>query len=230
MTPNLSPFAVLSIPALAVLLSFAALILFPGIRVKSHRLLLSFSGAFLLGITLFELLPQVFSGFRGRQAGVFIAIGILTQIVLEYFSRGAEHGHVHHKGDGAGFSVMLFLSLGIHAFLEGIPLVQNTDVVWAISLHKIPVALIFGSFLLASPLSRAQSWGIIVLFALMTPLGSIFGNLSALQQVYPYLLALVIGMILHVSTTILFESSKNHSVNLRRLGAIVVGMILAYLL
>jgi hypothetical protein len=47
---------------------------------------------------------------------------------------------------------------------------------------------------------------------------------------YTYLLALVIGMILHVSTIILFESSREHAVNLRKLAAIVLGMVLAYLL
>lgn len=230
MTPSPSSFLVLTLPALAVFLSFVVLILFPGLRVRSHRLLLSFSGAFLLGITLFELFPQVYKEFDVRQTGVFIALGILLQIVLEFFSRGAEHGHMHHNTGQTGFSTMLFISLGIHAFLEGIPLVQNPDVVWAISIHKIPVALIFGSFLLNSGKTRLQSWGIISVFALMTPLGAICGNLSFLQQVYPYLLALVIGMILHVSTIILFESSKDHSVNLKRFGVIVLGMVLAYFL
>jgi zinc transporter ZupT len=230
MTPSLPSFLVLTLPAVAVFLSFVVLILFPGLRVQSHRLLLSFSGAFLLGITLFELFPEVFAEIKGRQTGVFIALGILLQIVLEFFSRGAEHGHIHHKADQSGFSGMLFLSLGIHAFLEGIPLVQNPDVVWGISIHKIPVALIFGSFLLSSGRAPIQSWGIIAVFALMTPLGAVFGNLPVLQQVYPYLLALVIGMILHVSTIILFESSKDHAVNLKRFGVIVLGMFLAYLL
>jgi zinc transporter ZupT len=75
-----------------------------------------------------------------------------------------------------------------------------------------------------------QSGLVIGLFALMTPLGAILGNLTVLQTVYPYLLALVIGMMLHVSTIILFESSKNHRVNLKRFAVIVLGMFLAYLL
>ena len=230
MTPNQPSFLVLTLPALAVVLSFVVLILFPALRLRSHRLLLSFSGAFLLGITLFELVPEVYRDFEMRQAGVFIALGILLQIVLEFFSRGAEHGHLHHKKEQSGISGMLFLSLGIHAFLEGIPLVQNPDVVWGISIHKIPVALIFGSFLLGSGKTPTQSWVVVVIFALMTPLGAIFGNLTMLQNIYPYLLALVIGMILHVSTIILFESSKDHAVNLKRFGVIVLGMVLAYLL
>jgi zinc transporter ZupT len=230
MTTGLPPFLVLTLPAFAVLLSFAALILFPGLRVQSHRLLLSFSGAFLLGITLFELFPTVFVKYEIRETGVFIALGILLQIFLEFFSRGAEHGHVHRSADNSGFSTMLFLSLGLHAFLEGIPLVQNTDIAWGISIHKIPVALIFGSFLLSSGRTPLQNWIIMAVFALMTPLGALFGNISALQQVYPYMLALAIGMMLHVSTIILFESSKDHKVNLKRFAVIALGMFLAYLL
>ena len=230
MIPNLPSFLVFTLPAFAVVLSFVVLLLFPGLRVRSHRLLLSFSGAFLLGITLFELFPEVFREYEVRQTGVFIAVGILLQIVLEFFSRGAEHGHVHQTEAHSGFSAMLFLSLGIHALLEGIPLAHNPEVVWAISIHKIPIALIFGSFLLSSGKNMLQSGLVIGLFALMTPLGAILGNLTVLQTVYPYLLALVIGMMLHVSTIILFESSKNHRVNLKRFAVIVLGMFLAYLL
>jgi len=230
MAPNLPSFLVLTLPVLAVVLSFATLLLFPGLRVRSHRLLLSFSGAFLLGITLFELFPEVFRAYEVRQTGVFIALGILLQIVLEFFSRGAEHGHVHQTEAHSGFSPMLFLSLGIHAVLEGIPLAHNPEVVWAISIHKIPIALIFGSFLLSSGKNLFHSGLVIGLFALMTPLGAFLGDLSGLQMVYPYLLAMVIGMMLHVSTIILFESSKNHTVNLKRFAVIVLGMFLAYLL
>ena len=125
---------------------------------------------------------------------------------------------------------MLLLSLGLHAFLEGIPLSVNQPIVWAISVHKIPVALILGSFLLDSGLSRPTVWGFVGLFALMTPLGTWLGSLQVLEQIYPYLLALVIGMILHVSTIILFESSRDHAVNLKKLGVIVLGLVLAYFL
>ena len=68
------------------------------------------------------------------------------------------------------------------------------------------------------------------LFSLMTPLGAWLGSLQVLQDSYPVLLGLVIGMILHVSTIILFESSRDHAVNLKRLGVILLGMLLAYLM
>ena len=55
------------------------------------KLLLSFSGAFLLALTLFDLLPEVYDHLEPKQTGFFIMCGILLQIILEFFSKGAEH-------------------------------------------------------------------------------------------------------------------------------------------
>jgi hypothetical protein len=43
------------------------------------------------------------------------------------------------------------------------------------------------------------------------------------------LMAFVIGIFMHISTTILFESSDIHRFNLAKLGAIVVGTGLGFL-
>jgi len=59
------------------------------------KLLLAFSGAFLLALALFDLLPEVYHHLDGKQTGLFIMCGILLQIVLEFFSKGVEHGHEH---------------------------------------------------------------------------------------------------------------------------------------
>ena len=230
MIPSLPFPLALILPALAVLLSYALLLTIPSLRIKDHRLLLSFSGAFLLGVTLFELLPDVFARHEEKQTGVFIALGILLQIILESFSKGAEHGHLHGSPEGSRFPLMLFVSLGLHAFLEGIPLASNEPAIWGITIHKIPVALILGGLLIQSGLSRPAAWLFMGAFAMMTPLGTWMGALPVLHEAYDYLLALVIGMILHVSTIILFESSRNHAHNIRKLGVILLGLVLAYFL
>ena len=63
-------------------------------ELKSMEIFLAFSGAFLLSITVFELMPQVFA-VPSKALGVYIMAGVLLQIFLEFFSKGAEHGHVH---------------------------------------------------------------------------------------------------------------------------------------
>ena len=63
-------------------------------EVKQMSIYLAFSGAFLLAVTIFELLPEVFAN-PSKTIGIYILAGIMLQICLEFFSKGAEHGHVH---------------------------------------------------------------------------------------------------------------------------------------
>jgi hypothetical protein len=71
----------------------------------------------------------------------------------------------------------------------------------------------------------------IVLFSLMTPLGYF---IAAHYVIDPALSAninaVVIGVFLHISTVILFESSEGHKFNLRKLLVIVMGITIAFLL
>ena len=81
------------------------------------RLLLAFSGAYLLSVTILHLLPEVYTETTDyKRIGIFILIGIILQSVLESFSKGAEHGHIHIHTDGKKFPTLLFVSLCLHAF------------------------------------------------------------------------------------------------------------------
>ena len=62
----------------------------------AFKLILAFSGAFILGITINHLIPKVFSQ-NFFMAGPWVISGILFQILLEFVSQGAEHGHTHLK-------------------------------------------------------------------------------------------------------------------------------------
>tara|TARA_R100000306_G_C4263224_1_gene86371 strand:+ start:197 stop:496 length:300 start_codon:yes stop_codon:yes gene_type:complete len=97
--------------------------------------------------------------------------------------------------------------------------------------HKIPVAIILSYFFLQANYKRTTTLLFLFLFALMTPLGNLVGHHSTIiQPIKTEITALVIGIFLHVSTTILFESSKNHTFNLSKMTAVVLAIILAYFL
>jgi hypothetical protein len=66
----------------------------------------------------------------------------------------------------------------------------------------------------------------------MTPIGIAIGHFNPnliSETVAQIVLAVVVGMFLHISTTIIFESTESHKFNLLKLLMIVAGAGLGYL-
>ncbi len=217
------------LPVYAIIIGVIIALLTKKQKSIGTKLLLSFSGAFLLALTLFDLLPEVYHHLDAKQTGLFIMCGILLQIILEFFSKGAEHGHVHiHKEDTA-FPWLLFISLCIHSFLEGFPIHQHNDMVYGVLIHKIPIAALITAFLLQSKYTKLQIVSFLVVFAVMTPLGTFISNNTTFVADYVDVInAIVIGIFFHISTTILFETGEGHKFNLSKLVAICLGILIAY--
>jgi zinc and cadmium transporter len=211
--------------------------LFKGGNHKQLKLVLSFSGAYLFGITVLHLIPDAYHG-NDNLVGVFILIGFLFQIVLEQFSDGIEHGHIHahvHPADKIVFPLGIMVSLCLHAFLEGMPLAegQQNQLVFGIALHHIPAAFALGSVLLSSNIKKGGTIFYLFMFAIMAPAGYFFssalssGGIGNLQHYFNRIMGVVIGIFLHISTTILFESSADHKFNMRKMVAVLLGVGIA---
>jgi len=217
--------------------------LFVGISQPSKKfiqLLLSFSGAYLLSMTISHLLPETFGVIMNQHnhhhsdelintklIGAFILSGILIQLILESFSKGAEHGHVHIHDSQKKFPWLLFVSLCLHAFSEGIPLGydNNQSFLWAIVIHKIPVGIVLTSFFFKYKYDFKKVLFFMTTFALMSPLGSFSASkIHFFQHYQNYITAIIIGIFLHISTVILFESSENHKFSFPKFIAILLGM------
>jgi zinc and cadmium transporter len=226
---------------------------------KPLRLLLAFSGAFLFALSLLHLIPELYEQ-GGSYTGLWILVGFLIQVLLEYLTTGVEHGHDlahthshhnHEEHDHAHdhthvhhivpFGVLVGLCL--HAFLEGMPL--GTEVagdslfppfVLGIVLHNIPIAIAFAGLMLHIGLSRKRIVLNLLLFALMTPAGMLASYFIGMQLsggLSPYfhaITAIVVGIFLHISTTILFESSENHRFNAIKFFIILLGAGAAWLI
>lgn len=210
---------------------------------KFIQLLLSFSGAYLLSMTISHLLPETFGilethghhhehseTVNTKLIGSFILLGIIIQLVLESFSKGAEHGHVHIHDSKKQFPWMLFASLCLHAFSEGIPLgyENNQSFLWAIVIHKVPVGIVLTSFFFKHNYDLKKVAFFMTAFALMSPLGSLLASkIHFFQHYQNYITAIIIGIFLHISTVILFESSENHKFSYPKFIAILLGMAVA---
>ena len=202
------------------------LVLKPGKNIVS--LLLTFSGAYLLSITILKLFPEIYE-HGGDSIGVFVILGLIFQLILDFFSKGADHGHLHTL-DSDNIPWALFISLLIHAFIEGLPLSghDHHDLLWAIVIHKVPIAMVLASLLVYFNSKKVYAIVFLSIFALMTPLGTILGSTIPLLITYHVEInAIVAGVFLHIATIILFESSKDHKFNLYKFSALIIGVGLA---
>ncbi len=204
------------------------------------KLALAFSGGFLLAIIFQHLLPDIYHDGAER-VGFFILIGFLVQLILEYFSGGIEHGHVHvHKGQSLPWA--LFISLSVHSIIEGLPLGNQSagiitehhhvheSLFWGIIFHQVPVSIALMTLLMNTKLSHFKSWLFLLFFAMMTPVGALIGLKFTPEEFgldLHIILAVVVGMFLHISTTIIFETSELHKFNLLKLMSILIGCGLA---
>ena len=235
------------------LLLFASVIIggIAALLVKNYqqalvKLIIPFTGAYIMGITVLHLMPIVFSS-GSHQIGLFILLGFFIQIGLEQLSLGIEHGHIHAP-DVPNMNVLLplMIGLGIHSFLEGIPLSiypevheslhhhegSHNHLLFGVILHKAPAAFALTIILQIAKFSRTTIAGSLIAFGLMSPLGayvSTFFN-PGVETVIA-ITAVIVGLFLHISTTIIFEADDKHQhrISLKKIIAITSGLGLALL-
>ena len=215
------------LPIFAVFIGSLLIYLWRPKDLRSIKLLLAFSGAFLLGTTITSLIPSVFTN-GNEDISYWILAGIIIQIMLEQLSKGAEHGHIHTSEKR--IPLTLVTGLYLHALIEGFPIHRHNDLLWAIIIHKLPIAMLLTLAIWQTKFKFSKKVIILIGFAIMTPLGSYLNFYTPILQPYSlHITALVVGVLLHISTTILFESSENHNFNISKLLAIVIGLGLSIL-
>lgn len=236
---------------LSVVTGAALVLIFRPEDKRKIKLLTSFGGAYILSITALHLLPEAFGwgespadadGEPVNRVGFFLLAGFFLQLILDYFSQGIEHGHAHrHEHDHGAVPWAMMIGLCIHAYLEGMPLGEGGEhaghshrggmhgaLLTGIVMHNVPVSIVLTTLLLNGGMSRMKTTVLVLVFAVMSPLGKFTSDaVSVLGQYHREITAMVVGIFLHLSTTILFESGEGHRVNLVKGLAIVLGAGLA---
>jgi zinc transporter ZupT len=232
------------------LLSGLAIYLLPSGRVRNFKLLLVFAGAYLFSITVIHILPQLYiQNSEEELIGLFVLAGFFLQQLLEYFTSGIEHGHIHaHEHDQHHSqhhhqisAIVLLVALCVHAFLEGAMLAEPASlgfqydvnaILLGIVLHRAPAAFALMTVLAFQLHSRNKAIPYLVGFSMAAPIGLFVSTylidveiLSASGLTYLY--ALVCGNFLHISTTIVFESSPEHHFNARKMTVAILGALIA---
>lgn len=208
---------------------------------------LVFAGAYLFSMTVIHLIPDVFlSGEDPFNLGLYILLGFFIQKVLENFSNGVEHGHLHAHG---AYSIpYLMIALGLHSFLEGSIMTDSihsnhasdsvyshgssSKILLGIVMHKVPAAFALTALLISQTKKKGRAVLLLLIFALASPLGLFFSEFVGHSDQFPerYLIiffAIVAGSFLQISTTIFIESDPHHKLNWKRFSISVLGALAA---
>ena len=193
-----------------------------------------------------------------KTLGLFVIIGFFIQVFLEFLSQGIEHGHIHTHGKQAfpiGVVVSLCIHAFIEGM--PIELVIHPDdaqhvgsaighahhhhhvgtsdsLLWGVLVHKVPVGVTLAMLLIANNVSKILTFISLFIFASMAPLGLLLmhyigqGASLDIGNALELSMAVVMGMLLHIASTILFEADDGHRFNLKKVGIMAAGAAFAY--
>jgi zinc and cadmium transporter len=199
---------------------------FFGNKDKFAKSLLIVSAGFLITICLNEVFPSIYHS-ENNNIGFFVIVGVLLQMLLENLTKGFEHGHFHqHQEEKNILPIALMVGLFIHAFIEGIPLANETNIsspyLMGILVHNLPISFVLGAFLFNKNVNFSNLI-IVILFAMSSPLGMALGQYFD-PELDPIFLAVVGGIFLHISSVIIFESNKNHQMDWQKIILVIIGI------
>ncbi|MBX3164778.1 MAG: ZIP family metal transporter [Bacteroidetes bacterium] len=238
-------------PVLAIILLIAPILIAGAVAfsIKVNqtrlRLILAFSAAYLFSISIMHMLPEAFENDNVKLTGLFIVLGFILQVLMDTFSTGIEHGHVHLHSHSCQkqLPVGIIIGLFLHSFLEGLPIYDvnatessniNYQLILGLDIHNLPITIAFVSLLKEHEKNFAKNIVLLLLFSVMTPLGYLasyalqsfgFQNYELYSQAA---YSAVIGIFLHISTSILFETGEHHKYNIAKVFAMACGIISAY--
>lgn len=198
----------LSVLFFTPLISGLLIYLVPKSKDTNFKLLLVFAGSYLFAITVIHILPELYRQNLGVELiGLFVLAGFFLQQLLEYFTSGVEHGHIHtrehhshdhHKhtrhthGNRAISALVLLFALCIHAFLEGAILAKPTmmgsiynanAILLGIALHRAPAAFALMTVLAFQLHSRTKALPHLIGFSLAAPMGLVLSTYLANHEV-----------------------------------------------
>ena len=209
------------------------------IRLRDRlHLLLGFSSGAVLGVALFDILPEVFALDGGSSYMPIVALGFLAFFGLERYTamhRPREHAHAvaaHEQELGA----LTAAGLALHSFLDGVAigvgfqasLQMGLLIALGVIAHDLSDGLNTVTVVLAhgNPLKRAIFW---LTIDMITPvIGAATTLLFNLKGLLPFVLAFFAGSFLYIGASDLLPEAREHDSPLVGV-ATVVGMLMVFL-
>ncbi len=211
-------------------------LLIPRLEENGLKLFVSLGAGLLLGMSVMHMLPEAAEMLPHTFAHWFL-FGFVLLLLLERFLmvHPCEEHHCNYHTIG----MAAFVGLTVHGVIEGLALASSLFVtqlgpliLLAILAHKAPQGVALTSILKLANKSQRRILVFVVGVALSGPIGLILAyNLirsDLLENFSGILLAISAGTFLYIAACdLLPELHRNDSEKFKRLGAFLLGLILA---
>jgi ZIP family zinc transporter len=191
---------------------------------KIISLSMGFSAGVMLGVSIFELLPEAIARLEILEAGFFFLLGMIVVAVLDFL---IPHDYMHeHSREDDDFGVeekknpnlmrtgvLVAIGIAIHNLPEGFVTITGSlfslelglVLAIAIALHNIPEGLSVAIPIYAASNNRKKAFAISFISGLAEPLGAIIGLVILLglgivnEEIIIISLAFVAGIMTFIS-------------------------------
>jgi ZIP family zinc transporter len=154
---------------------------------------MGFSAGVMLGVSIFELLPEAIEGLGILLSGIFFLLGMVTvamidfiiphEYLLEYTGGEVKSQDLDDKNQLMRTGKLVALGIAIHNFPEGLVTMSGTLhsiqlgflLALAIFFHNIPEGLSVAIPIYAASNDMKRAFNLTFLSGLAEPLGAIFG-------------------------------------------------------
>lgn len=212
-------------------------------RQKLVQYLLIATGAYLFSVMIKHIIPHAVETYS-ENILMWVLAGFFLQHVIQQFSQGVEHGHAHvHEHLPIQKLIYIMLGLSIHAFFEGAPLVESfadtkifSGLLIGLLLHKIPESFALACLVSHSVKTKANRLIWVVGFSAITPIALLFfsqykNSAWYSPQIFGAVIGLICGTLLHISTTIIFETTNNkHQIKWYKIICLIIGFAVSLIL
>lgn len=210
---------------------------------KLH-LILGFTAGVVLGLVIFDLLPEIFEIVHQKNINSIIPmIALMTGLILLHLAEktllihhSQEGSYKEHKHPSVG--VLSALALIGHSFLDGIGIgvgfqISNTVgilVAVAVIGHDFADGLNTGSLMLASHNSTKKTYLMILLDAFAPVLGAISTLFYRFPQNYLVIyLGFFAGTLLYIGLGDILPEAHSRDSSLKTVGMTIIGITFIYL-
>ena len=202
---------------------------------RSLAVFLGLASGVMIAVVLFDMLPSAFLFYKWSKGLTGILSGVALLFLVDKVLLDQASGYSKSL---IGLGYLIMLGIALHDLPEGIAIAMGSElkdrtgavIALGIAIHNIPEGMAIAAPLIMGGMKRRSILLKICLIALVTPAGTLLGQLAvnSVPQTMPFLLGFASGIMLYLVLFQLWPQAGKKGPKARWLG-LIAGLVIIFL-